>query len=61
MNYGHGEQTFAKVNTESTTAVIHYSNFYMIQKIYIAQLNIHIKPFFFMLYLVQSFKLCNFE
>lgn len=37
-----GEQTFAKVNTESTTAVIHYSNFYMIQKIYIAQLNIHI-------------------
>lgn len=52
-----GEQTFAKVNTESTTAVIHYSNFYMIQKIYIAQLNIHIKPFFYMLYLVQSFKL----
>lgn len=61
MNYGHGEQTFAKVNTESTTAVIHYSNFYMIQKIYIAQLNIHIKPFFYRLYLVQSFKLCNFE
>lgn len=28
-NYGHGEQTFAKVNTESTTAVIHYSNFYI--------------------------------
>lgn len=53
-----GEKTFIKVNTGSTTAVIHY--LYVIPQIYIAQLNIYInKQFVCMLYLVQSFKLCN--
>lgn len=43
-----GDKTFIKVNTGSTTAVIHY--LYMISKIIIAQLNIHKQLY---LYLIQ--------